>query len=46
MSLSFMDKNLIRKEFGTYQDRKGPHSSPLPHHAVYGSVLRGSADPR
>ena len=28
----------------TYRDREKPHSSPLPHHAAYGSVLRGSAD--
>ena len=28
----------------TYRDRKEPHSSSLPHHAAYGSVLRGSAD--
>jgi len=28
------------------RDREGPHSSPLPHHAAYGSVLRDSADPR
>jgi len=27
-----------------YRDREEPHSSPLPHHAAYGSVLRGSAD--
>ena len=27
-----------------YRDRKEPHSSSLPHHAAYGSVLRGSAD--
>ena len=25
-----------------YRDREKPHSSPLPHHAAYGSVLRGS----
>jgi len=29
-----------------YRDREGPHSSPLPHHAAYGSVLRDSADAR
>jgi hypothetical protein len=29
-----------------YRDREKPHSSPLPHHAAYGSVLRDSADPR
>jgi ubiquinone/menaquinone biosynthesis C-methylase UbiE len=29
-----------------YRDREEPHSSPLPHHAAYGSVRRGSADPR
>jgi len=29
---------------GTHRDREEPHSSPLPHHAAYGSVLRGSAD--
>jgi len=29
-----------------YRDREEPHSSPLPHHAAYGSVLRDSADPR
>jgi len=29
---------------GTYRDREEPHDSPLPHHAAYGSVLRGSAD--
>ena len=28
----------------TYRDREEPHSSPLPHHAAYGSVLRDSAD--
>jgi len=28
------------------RDREEPHSSPLPHHAAYGSVLRDSADPR
>jgi ubiquinone/menaquinone biosynthesis C-methylase UbiE len=27
-----------------YRDRGKPHSSPLPHHAAYGSVLRDSAD--
>ena len=27
-----------------YRDRKEPHSSSLPHHAAYGSVLRDSAD--
>jgi len=27
-----------------YRDREEPHSSPLPHHAAYGSVLRDSAD--
>jgi len=27
-----------------YRDRKEPHSSSLPHHAAYGSELRGSAD--
>jgi hypothetical protein len=27
-----------------YRDREEPRSSPLPHHAAYGSVLRGSAD--
>ena len=27
-----------------YRDREKPHSSPLPHHAAYGSVLRDSAD--
>jgi hypothetical protein len=31
---------------GTHRDREEPHDSPLPHHAAYGSVLRGSADPR
>ena len=30
----------------SYRDREEPHSSPLPHHAAYGSVLRDSADPR
>ena len=30
----------------TDRDREEPHSSPLPHHAAYGSVLRDSADPR
>ena len=28
----------------TYRDREEPHSSPLPPHAAYGSVLRESAD--
>jgi ubiquinone/menaquinone biosynthesis C-methylase UbiE len=27
-----------------YRDRDTPHRAPLPHHAAYGSVLRGSAD--
>jgi hypothetical protein len=27
-----------------HRDREEPHSSPLPHHAAYGSVRRGSAD--
>ena len=27
-----------------HRDREEPHSSPLPHHAAYGSVLRDSAD--
>ena len=27
-----------------YRDREEPRSSPLPHHAAYGSVLRGLAD--
>jgi hypothetical protein len=27
-----------------YRDREAPHSAPLPDHAAYGSVLRGSAD--
>jgi len=27
-----------------YRDREEPHNSPLPHHAAYGSVRRGSAD--
>ncbi len=30
----------------SYRDREEPHSSPLPPHAAYGSVLRESADPR
>lgn len=34
---------LARYNF-TYRDREKPHSSPLPHHAAYGSVLRDSAD--
>ncbi len=36
-------KNKPNGESG-YRDREEPHSSPLPHHAAYGSVLRGSAD--
>jgi len=28
----------------SYRDRDTPHRAPLPHHAAYGSVLRGSAD--
>jgi len=28
----------------SHRDREEPHSSPLPHHAAYGSVLRDSAD--
>ena len=31
-------------EVAAYRDREKPHSSPLPHHAAYGSVLRDSAD--
>jgi len=31
-------------ELLAYRDREEPHSSPLPHHAAYGSVLRDSAD--
>jgi len=31
-------------EIETYRDREEPRSSPLPHHAAYGSVLRDSAD--
>ncbi|CAB1077111.1 hypothetical protein D1AOALGA4SA_4904, partial [Olavius algarvensis Delta 1 endosymbiont] len=27
-----------------YRDREESHNSPLPHHAAYGSELRGSAD--
>lgn len=27
-----------------YLDRTAPHRAALPHHAAYGSVLRGSAD--
>ena len=33
----FLKKNV-------YRDRSDPHRPPLPHHAAYGSVLRGSAD--
>jgi hypothetical protein len=33
-----------RAKPGTHRDREEPHSSPLPPHAAYGSVLRESAD--
>jgi N-acetylglutamate synthase-like GNAT family acetyltransferase len=33
-----------RKWERAHRDREAPHSAPLPHHAAYGSVLRGSAD--
>jgi hypothetical protein len=33
-----------RAKPGTHRDREEPRSSPLPHHAAYGSVLRDSAD--
>ena len=36
-----VQQHLINK---AYRDRGKPHSSPLPHHAAYGSVLRDSAD--
>ena len=32
------------RETCAYRDREEPRSSPLPHHAAYGSVLRDSAD--
>ena len=35
---------IVKLENTTYRDRKEPHSSSLPHHAAYGSVLRDSAD--
>ena len=36
-------RNLFKAISG-YRDRSDPHRPPLPHHAAYGSVLRGSAD--
>jgi len=42
-SLFGKDPNSI-KQIGSYRDREEPHSSLLPHHVAYGSVLRGSAD--
>jgi hypothetical protein len=36
--------NAIHEVKNTYRDRDAPHKAPLPHHAAYGSVLRGSAD--
>ena len=37
---------VLKKMCEGHRDREEPCSSPLPHHAAYGSVLRGSADPR
>jgi hypothetical protein len=36
----------LSTEYLGHRDREEPHDSPLSHHAAYGSVLRGSADPR
>jgi len=33
----------LRKK-GSYRDRDAHHRAPFPHHAAYGSVLRGSVD--
>jgi hypothetical protein len=42
----FIDKffRLIADGKKSYRDRDAPHRAPLPHHAAYGSILRGSAD--